>query len=105
MMGKTVYNKLVRDKIPNIISAQGKTASVSVLSPSDFEEQLKRKLLEEVHEFLESGETMELVDIYQVILAILEERGISFSAFARLQQQKADLNGEFKRRLFLHFVE
>ena len=70
-----------------------------------FEKQLNIKLLEEVNEFLASGETMELVDIYQVILAILEERGISVSAFERLQQQKADLNGEFKRRLFLHFVE
>ena len=47
-----VYNKLVRDKIPEIISSQGKRCKVYVATKKEYEEKLQSKLVEEVEEFL-----------------------------------------------------
>ena len=52
------YDKLVRDNIPDIIVAQGRTPVVTALSDADFKERLRKKLLEETQEYLESGEAI-----------------------------------------------
>lgn len=99
-----VYNKLVRDRVPDIIFSSGNTPLTTVLSKQEFEESLKRKLAEETQEFLESEEVEELVDIFQVILAILDEKGISVEEFESRRKKKALEKGEFKQRLFLTCV-
>lgn len=96
-----VYNKLVRDRIPDIILSSGDTPLTTILSKHEFEESLKRKLAEETQEFLESEEVEELVDIFQVILAILDEKGISFEEFEKRCRKKVFEKGEYKKRIFL----
>jgi len=66
------YNKLVRDKIPQIIESQGKRCKVYVAANEDYQQRLKDKLQEEVQEFLEDPCVEELADIEEVLLSIAE---------------------------------
>jgi len=66
------YNKLVRDKIPQIISDQGKKCKVYVAVSDDYRQRLKDKLTEEVEEFLQDPCVEELADIQEVLLSIAE---------------------------------
>ena len=68
-MRTKVYNKLVRDKIPEIIEASGKTCTCETLRDGQYIEFLNQKLLEEVNEYLESGLVEELADIGEVMHA------------------------------------
>lgn len=69
---KTIsYNKLVRDKVPQIIERSGKSRICSILPDDKYIEALNNKLLEEVNEYLESGTVEELADIEEVLRAIL----------------------------------
>ncbi len=54
-MKTTTYNKLVRDKIPEIIEQSGKTCKCEVLSDEQYIQMLNEKLLEEVNEYFESA--------------------------------------------------
>jgi|TARA_R110000824_G_scaffold47905_2_gene135804 predicted house-cleaning noncanonical NTP pyrophosphatase (MazG superfamily) len=66
------YNKLVRDKIPEIIESQGKQCKVYVAVNEDYQQRLKDKLQEEVKEFLEDPCVEELADIEEILLSIAE---------------------------------
>ena len=65
-----VYNKLVRDKIPDIIAAQGKSCDFRMLTDTEYLEALDKKLDEELAEYHESGSVEELADLLEVIYAI-----------------------------------
>lgn len=95
------YDKLVRDSIPAIIKANGQTAVVRVLPEPAYARALHAKLLEECTEYLESRELEELADVLEVILAILETRGVSFEHLEALREQKKQKNGGFAMRYFL----
>lgn len=98
------YNKLVRDNIPNIIENDGKTAVFRVLEEKEFIEELNKKLLEEVNEFLESGDFEELVDIGEVIHAILENKNITIKEYQDRRVSKKNERGAFSKRYFLEKV-
>ncbi|MCA9334125.1 nucleoside triphosphate pyrophosphohydrolase, partial [Candidatus Saccharibacteria bacterium] len=68
-MSKKVYNKLVRDKIPEIIEADGKKAKTIILNNHDYVEELIKKLGEEYEEFKADRNIEELADIQEVLLA------------------------------------
>ena len=57
------YNKLIRDKIPEIIESSGKKCDIEVLNDEQYLEYLNKKIMEEVKEYLESGEIEELADL------------------------------------------
>lgn len=82
------FNKLVRDKIPEIIERDNKQAIISILSDEEYEKELDRKLQEETEEYLESGEVEEIVDVYEVILAILNTREVLLEEFWGLREDK-----------------
>ena len=98
-------NKLVRDNIPAIIGRTGKRALVSTLEESAYHKALCDKLGEEVEEFLQSGEVMELCDVVEVVHALLAVMDISMEEFERLRLQKRHSNGGFERRLLLTGIE
>lgn len=104
-MKQKVYNKLVRDKIPDVIKSNGSMPIVRTLGDKEFTEELNRKLMEEVEEFLSSYEVEELVDIYEVLLAILRIRNVSFSEFESIRYSKVQKNGAFEKKVFLVSVE
>ncbi len=64
------YNKLVRNKIPQIINDQGKKCKIYVAVNDDYQQRLRDKLTEEVQEFLEEPCVEELADIQEVLLSI-----------------------------------
>lgn len=100
-----VYNKLIRDKIPQIIEASGKSASVEVLDDSAYVKSLNIKLQEEVDEYLEDKSVEELADIVEVIMAILKHKEVSLEAFESIRKKKQEDRGAFDKKLFLRHVE
>ncbi len=99
-----VYNKLVRDKIPQIIVASGKVPVTKTVDTEEFQELLKEKLLEEVEEFLETEETDELADIFEVMLSIAKSRGISWAEIEMQAEKKRKERGGFEEKIVLQEV-
>jgi predicted house-cleaning noncanonical NTP pyrophosphatase (MazG superfamily) len=104
-MSKKIYNKLVRDKIPEIIEAEGKVANIRWLEKEEYLEELIKKLTEEVEEFKADRNAEELADIQEVILSLADALNIKYSALAKTLSKKALERGAFKRRIFLESVE
>lgn len=96
-----VYNKLIRDKIPEIINAQGKKCETRILDNEEYLNELNKKLKEELNEYYESGEIEELADITEIIYAISQHKGASIEEFEKMRQDKRDKRGGFEKRLFL----
>ncbi len=99
-----VYNKLVRDNIPDIIRAAGETPITRTVSSEEYAQLLRSKLLEEVQEFLEAGDLEELADLYEVMLAILHQKNVSLAEFEQLRASKAREKGSFANRILLEAV-
>lgn len=100
-----VYNKLVRDKIPEIIRANGEQAVTRVLDEKEYLKELIKKLKEEVAEFEEKPSVEELADIKEVMIALRIAMGIHAGELEDVRRLKANKNGRFKNRIFLERVE
>ena len=100
-MGTIKYNKLIRDKIPEVIGKSGKKAIVEKVEGNQLLELLNKKLYEELDEYNESGEIEELADLVEVVGAILEHKGISIDEFDEIREKKNILRGRFKEGLLL----
>lgn len=96
-----MYNKLVRDRIPEIIRAQGEIPSIRILSQQEYRVQLERKLDEEISEFHNDRNLEELADILEVIYALTENLGFSKEDLMAAYQKKHDERGGFSDRIFL----
>jgi predicted house-cleaning noncanonical NTP pyrophosphatase (MazG superfamily) len=66
--------KLVRDKIPDIIRETGESPKIRIAKPDELDVLLRQKIVEEAKEFLVSGDTEELVDIQEAIDELLKLR-------------------------------
>jgi predicted house-cleaning noncanonical NTP pyrophosphatase (MazG superfamily) len=97
----TYYNKLVRDRIPDIIRAQGQTPVVRTLDEAEYLHYLEKKLDEEVQEFHCDRNTEELADILEVVFALAQAQGISNEKLMELYRKKHDRRGGFSDRVFL----
>jgi predicted house-cleaning noncanonical NTP pyrophosphatase (MazG superfamily) len=105
---RTYYNKLIRDRIPEIISASGKQSSVVPLSPADYLQALKDKLIEEAQEAVAADPEdllLELSDLSEVIDALLQLNQWSQEDLSRLREERRRERGGFTRRLKLLYVE
>lgn len=80
--------KLVRDLIPEIINRSGRTPSYHQAGDNEFKDLLKKKLREEVHEFIESESVEELADILEVIDAITVAYQIDKEELLTIKQKK-----------------
>ena len=102
---KTItYNKLVRDRIPEIIEKSGKKAVVEKLDDEDYKKFLNEKLSEELQEYLETDSADELADLVEVVYSILKYKGIEITDFHGLRKKKAEERGAFENRLLLKEV-
>lgn len=100
-----VYNKLIRDKIPEIIAKDnGKTCVTRIMADDEYLESLNVKMQEELNEYLESGEVEELADLEEVLRAILDVKGISYDEFEKIRNEKVLKRGAFKKKIFLESV-
>jgi predicted house-cleaning noncanonical NTP pyrophosphatase (MazG superfamily) len=100
-----VHNKLVRDRIPEIIAADGKSYRTRVLSNDEYHEQLRTKLDEEVREFDASREAEELADVLEIVYALAACQGVDPTTLEAIRASKRIRNGGFERRLLLIDVE
>ena len=96
-----MYNKLVRDKIPNIMIENGAVPIIKTLTDEEYLEELKNKLHEEVNEYLESGNIEELADLWEVMLAILNVENVSKNEFEKICTDKVLKRGAFNKKIFL----
>ena len=93
--------KLVRDKIPAMIEAQGKNPNIRILSNAEYTAELEKKLDEEVAEFHKDQNLEELADILEVVYALTENLGHSREELLALREKKAAERGGFRDRVFL----
>ncbi len=101
MMNTIYYNKLVRDKIPQLIAESGALYEINKLNEKEYLDALKNKLVEEVHEYLDSESIEELADILEVIRCLHLTHNVSEEEMDRIQRTKADLRGSFEERINL----
>lgn len=99
------YNKLVRDRIPEIIKKSGKKAITRTLDDEEYIVFLEKKLDEEVAEFHESKSLEELADILDVITALQEAYGYSPEELFVARLEKFDERGAFHHKTLLLEVE
>ena len=95
------YNKLVRDKIPEIIKNNGEIPITHIASDNEYFRKLKDKLQEEVDEFLKDSNKEELVDILEVIYSLSDFYKIDKTELERLCKDKAEKRGRFKDKIIL----
>ncbi|MEK5379842.1 nucleoside triphosphate pyrophosphohydrolase [Niallia sp. FSL W8-0635] len=104
-----VHNKLVRDKIPQIITSTGKKYTTKILSDSEYIHELRMKSLEELKEYLEApnreSALEELADVLEILHALANYHQSSFKEIDQIRKQKAEDRGEFKERIYLVEVE
>lgn len=95
------YNKLVRDNIPETMKQNGSIPVTRILNNEEFLEELDKKLLEEVNEYLIDQNIEELADIYEVFLVILKARKIDFNELEEVRKTKVLKRGAFEDKIFL----
>jgi len=96
-----IFNKLVRDRIPEIIRGNGETPTVRILGDKEYESELNKKLQEEVNEYLVDGNIEELADIEEVLRALVDLKGVSYEEFDKIRSKKCEQRGAFNDRVFL----
>jgi len=102
-MGK-IYDKLVRDKIPEHIRSKGQSPKTHVAGPAEYWQKLKAKLREETDEFLASETIEEMADIQEVLGAICRHQRFSPKKIEAVRLAKAKERGSFKKKIILEEV-
>lgn len=95
------YNKLVRDKIPQIIKEKGQTVVTHTATDEEYWSKLKEKLREEVQEFLEDENSEEIADILEVLYAICDFKNITREKIESLRLEKNKKRGGFREKIIL----
>ncbi len=103
-MSTKTYNKLVRDRIPEIIEADGKTCICETLSAEDYLRTVDAKLDEELAEYHKDQNIEELADLLEVIYAATKARGYSLEQLEAVRVEKAAKRGGFEKKILLKEV-
>ena len=103
-MPTKTYYKLVRDRIPEIIEADGKTCVCETLYDEDYLTLLDQKLNEELTEYQESKSLEELADLLEVMQAAVKARGWTLEDLERVRADKAAKRGGFEKKILLKEV-
>jgi predicted house-cleaning noncanonical NTP pyrophosphatase (MazG superfamily) len=97
----TVYNKLVRDKIPEILDEKGVAHTTHIADDREYWIKLKEKLVEEVAEFQKDESREELADILEVIDGIKKYKNYSDEDILEIKNTKVADRGAFDKRIIL----
>lgn len=103
-MGTKIYNKLVRDRIPEFIEADGNTCTTEIMSDKQYVEMLNAKLNEEVAEYQESKSVEELADLLEVMQAVVRARGWTWEQLEQVRRKKFARRGGFEKKILLKEV-
>ena len=101
--------KLVRDKIPEIITRSGRTPHVVTLDEERYRAALHDKLLEEASELRRAQSTQEVIDeaadVLEVLTALASSHGVSLDTITAAAHAKRAERGGFDLRLWLEGIE
>ena len=103
-----IYNKLIRDRIPEIIKKDDKRAIIKKLSKDSFERELRKKLIEEAVEVRKADNREDLVkeiaDVEEILLSLLSVKKIKRTEVVRMRNKRKKERGGFNKRIFLKEV-
>lgn len=105
MSDARIHNKLIRDKVPELLKAKGAVAKVHEASSEEFEAALLEKLREEVLEFKNNKSQEQLADLLDVVDEIIKIEGWSMADVADARQSRLHEKGGFSKRLILESTE
>lgn len=100
-----LYNKLVRDRIPEIIKKSGKECEIEIVNGIEKQELLEKKLLEEVNEYMEDKNLEELADVMEVLFGLANELGFTEEDLLNKRNEKLLERGGFKKGIVLKIVK
>ncbi len=92
--------RIVRDKIPEIIEADGKTPITRILEQDEYLSELDRKLDEEVAEYQSDKSLEEMADVLEVLYALCEARGYSIEELQQVREEKRAKRGGFRDKIY-----
>ena len=98
------YNKLVRDKIPEIIEKSGNKCVINILNDNEYLKKLDEKINEELLEFREGYSLEELCDLLEVLHAIAKVKGYSLEDIKKARLKKNEERGAFDKKILLKEV-
>lgn len=96
-----IYNKLVRDRIPEIIEKSGTTCKIRILSDEEYIKMIDAKLGEELLEYHTDKSIEELADLLEVIYAATVARGHTLDELEAIRAEKAEKRGAFEKKILL----
>lgn len=102
-----VYNKLVRDNIPDIILSNGEMPITRILNDEEYKIELEKKLNEEYQEVLESSgkdRLEELSDMLEIIIALASIENSSLDEIISIAKDKSKKRGSFNKKIYLEKV-
>ena len=102
-----IYNKLVRDNIPNIIEANGEKPITRILNDDEYKRELEKKLNEEYQEVLKAGgndRIEELADMIEVIKYLAKIENATLDDVIAIAKEKSAKRGAFNDKIFLEKV-
>ncbi|MDZ7705545.1 MAG: nucleoside triphosphate pyrophosphohydrolase [Trueperaceae bacterium] len=102
------YDKLIRDRIPEIMDAQGVTYQVRVMTDAEYQAALREKIVEEANEVVQASPveiTKELADLQEVMDALMVAVGVTPEEVRAMQIERRDERGGFSERLKLLWTE
>ena len=102
-----VYNKLVRDNIPNIIKNKGEEPVIRILDDDEYKIELEKKLYEEYQEVIDASgadRLEELADMLEVIRALAKLENYDLNDIIKIADEKNTKRGAFEDKIFLEKV-
>lgn len=100
-----IFKKLIRDKMPEIMKAQGKELEVRILDNAEFKEALRRKVIEEISELKDAKDDAEAKDkiayLHEIADALGDAYGFPKKEILALKDKTHHERGGFDKRLFL----
>ena len=102
------YQKLVRDKIPEIIKQNKEEPVTRILSDNEYKEELEKKLYEEYIEVLNSNNTdriEELADMLEVMISLAKLENKSLEDIIDVAKKKKEKRGGFEQKIYLEAVK
>jgi len=103
-LGEKIYNKLVRDRTPEIIRSNGDECSIEILDDEEYIKMLDKMLDEEVVEYHADNNIEKLADIMEGIFSVARVRGCSVERLEKIQQDKVNSRGSFAKKILLKKV-
>ena len=100
-MSTKIYNKLVRDLIPDIIESTGKECRTRILSDEEYLRMLDLKLDEELSEYHQDQNIEELADLLELVRSAAIARGYTLDELEKVRAEKAEKRGGFEKKIFL----